>query len=304
MGGQEKSIANINEKIKHGTAVVLTDTEFMEKIQKGVELNLGDIDVITTAFYAETSGTAAMIGVPVAERGAFTRAKKLWLNGVLGYPGPAPNERLGLVEGLFFSSKMSNNRQGNYSGAHLIKDVIRREEIQVACLSVEGDTYRTTFTLDQADFARMYVYNCFFRKLCSGSKASSRDSHLKTIRAGSKILLNKSPGIVIGCGTRSTPEDRALSLAADMFGMDPGDIKELETETGTTITNSVALAIPVLTEEILKDLADCLVTERQQEYEANRHQENGMAEYLKQIIKKGDFLLSSSDINLNYWFNG
>ncbi len=304
MVGQDKSITNINEKIKNGTAVVLTDTEFVQEIQRGVELNLADIDVLTTAFCAETSGTAAMIGVPVAERGVFTRAKELWLNGVLGYPGPAPNERLGLVEGLFFSSKMSNNKKDNYSGAELIRDVIRKEEIQVECLSVEGDIYKTTFTLDQADFARMYVYNCFFEKLCSKTKVSSRDSHLKTIKVGSKILLNKSPGIVIGCGTRSTMENRSLSLAADMFEMDPDAINGLKSDPCTTLTNSAALAIPVLTVGILNDLKECLKTDKLPCLEDKTHAENKMAEYLKHIIEKGEFLLSSSDMNLNDWFNG
>lgn len=304
MVGQDKSITNINEKIKDGTAVVLTDREFMQEIQNGVELNMADIDVVTTSFCAETSGTAAMIGVPVTERGVFTRAKKLWLNGVSGYPGPAPNERLGLVEGLFFSTQISNNRKGKYSGAELIRDVILREEIQVECLSVEGDIYKTTFTLDQADFARMYVYNCFFEKLCSKNKVSSRDSHLKTIKAGSKILLNKSPGIVIGCGTRSTMENRSLSLAADMFEMDPDAINGFKSDPCATLTNSVALAIPVLTVGILNDLKECLKADKLPFLEDNTHTENKMAEYLKHIIEKGEFLLSSSDMNLNNWFNG
>ena len=304
MADQEKSITNINGKIKDGTAIVLTDTEFVQEIQNGSELNLIDIDVVTTAFCAETSGTAAMIGVPVAERGVFTRAKKLWLNGVLGYPGPAPNERLGLVEGLFFSSKMSNNREDNYSGAQLIRDVIRKEEIQVECLSVEGDIYMTTFTLDQADFARMYVYNSFFSKLCSKSKGSSRDRHLRTIKVGNKILLNKSPGIVIGCGTRSTVENRSLSLAADMFEMDPDAINGFESDRCVTLTNSVALAIPVLTVGILNDLKECLKADQLPRLEDKTHAENKIAEYLKHIIEKGEFLLSSSDMNLNEWVNG
>ncbi len=301
MDSKEKSISRINTKIKDGTAIVMTETEFREKIQKGVEFDLADIDVITTGFCAETSGTAALIGVPMAERGEFTRAKKMWLNGVPGYPGPAPNERLGLVEGLFFSGKMSSNKE-NYSGAHLIRDVIRKKEIQAECLSVEGDTYTSIFTLDQADFARMYVYNCFFKKLYSEDKASLRNSHLKTITAGSKILLNKTAGVVIGCGTRSNPESKSLSLAADMFDMDPEDIRECEEETGTVLKNSIALTIPVLTKEILDDITHCLGAESINESEANICRENGLSEDLKQTMEKGEFLLNSSDMDLNYWF--
>ena len=302
MAIKEKSISHINTKIKGGTAIVMTESQFMEEIQKGVEFDLADIDVVTTAFCVETSGTAALIGVPVAERGTFTRAKKMWLNGVPGYPGPAPNERLGLVEGLFFAAQLSNDGKSNYSGAQLMRDAIRGDEIQVECLSVEGDTYKTSFILDQAEFARMYVYNCFFRSLCSENRAPSKDSRLKVIKAGTKILLNKATGVVIGCGTRSTPEARSLSLAADMFEMDSEDIIECEEEGETTLKNSIALAIPILTEEILKDITLCLGAEISQESEPNSCRRNGLAEYLKQIMEKREFLLNSSDMNLNYWF--
>jgi uncharacterized protein (DUF39 family) len=302
MNSAEKSISHINTNIKRGTAIVMTEQEFMEDLRKGVEFDLPDIDIITTAFCTETSGTAALIGVPVAERGVFTRAKKMWLNGIPGYPGPAPNERLGLVEGLFFAAQFSNNDKGNYSGAQLMRDVIRRDKIEVECLSVEGDTYKTSFVLDQAEFARMYVYNCFFRSLCSANSVSSKDSHLKVIKAGTKILLNKATGIVIGCGTRSTPEARSLSLAADMFEMDPEELKEREESSGTALKNTIALAIPVLTEDILKDLKECLKAPIGQEAESDIFPEAQLAEHLKQRVKKGDFLLNSSDMSLDYWF--
>jgi len=302
MGTHKKSITEINEKAKEGSVIAFTEKEFAQQIKKGVGLNSADIDVVTSAFCSETSGTAAMIGVPMAERGVFTRAKKLWLNGVLGYPGPAPNERLGLVEGLFFATQMSNNKKEKYTGAALIRDIIRGEEIEAECLSVEGDTYRMTFTLDRADFARMYVYNCFFKKLCSQYNLYSVDRHLKTIKMGSKVLLNKSPGIVIGSGTRSTVENRSLSLAADMFDMSMDGINGINCSNFTLLKNSVALAIPVLTDGILDDLKECLVATRLPSTEEEIRAEDDMAEYLKNLIQKGDFLLSASDMNLHNWF--
>jgi len=302
MGTREKSIAEINEKVKDGSVIAFTEAEFMQQMTTGASLNLADIDVVTTAFCSETSGTAAMVGVPVAKRGVFTRAKKLWLNGVLGYPGPAPNERLGLVEGLFFATQMSNNGKDKYTGAALIRDIIMRKEIEVECLSEEGDTYRTTFTLDQADFARLYVYNCFFRTLASKSNLYVMDRHLKTIKIGSKVLLNKSPGIVIGSGTRSTVENRSLSLAADMFDMNINGINGAESTHCASLKNSVALAIPILTDGILDDLKGCLGATRLPFREEEIRVEKNMAEHLKQLIEKGEFLLSASDMNLNDWF--
>lgn len=299
MAGREKSISSINKKIKEGSAVVLTEMEFIEEIQDGHKLNASDIDVVTTACCAETSGTAAMISVPVTGRGVFTRAHRVWLNGVLGYPGPAPNERLGLVESLVFASQPADDKGNNYNGAKLFLDILRRKEIHAACLSLEGDIYETSFHLDEIEFARMYIYNCFFKKLSPEDKTSSKTSHLKTIRCGSKILINKAPGVVTGSGTGSAPEHRALSVAADMFGMDPKDMEESE----TGIKNSIVLAIPVITEGVLKDLAACLMEERGRKSEDSIDiPEKAAAEYLKQCIQKGEFLLISSDMYLTNWF--
>jgi uncharacterized protein (DUF39 family) len=298
-----KTISFINKKIEDGKAVILTETEFLEEIRKGYRFKLSDVDVVTTAFHAETSGTAAMLVVPVAERGIFTRAKRIWLNGVLGFPGPAPNERLGLVDTLIFADRVADDERGNYSGAELIAGIVNREKIQVECLSVEGDTYESSFTLDQVEFARMYVYNSFINRFYAENQTSLKTSHLKTIRAGTKILLNRAKGIVIGCGTRSAPQCRSLSFAADMFEMAPECMRQSETDRGMSIINSVTLAIPVLTEDILNDFADCLMEGRHREFERSAFNlEEALAEYLKRLIETGEFLLTSSDMNLNNWF--
>jgi len=277
--------------------------EFIREIRDGSLAKLSDIDVLAVGFCAETSGTAAMINVPITEQGVFTRAEKFWLNGVPGNPGPAPNERLGQVEGLFFADQQADGKDGGYNGASLFLDILNRKEIRAECLSVEGDIYRTSLTMDKMGFARMYIYNCFFKKMSSKDRLSSKISHLKAVRSGSKVLLNKAPGIVIGCGTCSAPEHRALSIAADMFAMDPEDMKALNTKTGVRITNSVALAIPILTEAIFKDLAGFLMEERPQNAEDSvEGLENAGAQYLKNQIKTGGFLLISSDMQLNNWF--
>jgi len=299
---KEKSITEINGKIEHGNVLVLTEGEFLKEIQKGNNLSLADIDVVTVARNASASGTAAMLCVPVADRGEFTRARKIWINGIPGFPGPAPNERLGLVDVQVFADQVSRNSQAGYNGADLFLDIIGRKEIQAECLSVEGDTFRNTFTLDDLEFARLYVYNYFFDLSNSDKCPGDRIQHLNMIRQGSKILLNKTPGIVIGCGTRSTPDQKALSLAADMFEMDIESMKKSETDTEVSVTNSVALAIPILTQEVVTDLAACLMGKKPQETENSiQSSEEGMAGFLKQLIEKGEFKLISSDMYLNNW---
>lgn len=302
MPAKEKSITEINEKIKHGEAVVLTEGEFLKEIQQGHNLNLSEVDVVAISRQASASGSASMLCVSVAGRGEFTRAKKIWINGIPGFPGPAPNERLGLVDTQVFADQIASDRQANYNGAKLFLDIISRKEIHVECLSVEGDTYKSSFTLDDLQFARLYVYNYFFEESDTDNNSKNRARYLITIRQGSKILLNRSPGIVIGCGTRSTPESKTLSMAADMFEMDPRVVRESGTDKGVTITNSVTLGIPILSEGILEDLAESLMEKRLKETEnVIQNSEQEIVNHLKQLIEKGDFLLVSTDMYLNNW---
>ena len=164
MTNREKSISHINNKIKNGKATVLTDQELLKEVREGRSPKLPDIDIVTTSCQFPSSGMAAMLCVPVTGRGVFTRAQKIWLNGILGFPGPAPNERLGVVDTLIFADQPAGDPQADYNGAQLLLDIIDRKKIRVECISVEGGTYENSFTLDQVEFARMYVYNSFFTK--------------------------------------------------------------------------------------------------------------------------------------------
>ncbi|MCD6297728.1 MAG: methanogenesis marker 16 metalloprotein, partial [Deltaproteobacteria bacterium] len=75
---------------------------------------------------------------------------------------------------------------------------------------------------------------------------------------GMKLLVNKAPGVLIGYGTRSTPRMGSLSVAADMFDMDPEFMGGFKTSYGVEVTNSIAVPFPILNQGILDDLANCL----------------------------------------------
>jgi uncharacterized protein (DUF39 family) len=294
-----KSVLLINRKIKEGKAIVLSDREFVHEIRTGNKIGISDIDVVTTSWNAVITGTAAMLCVPVTKRGIFTRARKIWLNGVPGFPGPAPNERLGVVDTLIFAEQPSRNKQADYNGAMLFVDILRKAKVEVECLSEEGDTYRSAFTIDQLQFARMYIYNCFLDRLSVSDEKRTHNlcRHLAPIGAGSKILLNRALGIVIGSGTRSIPGRRAFSISAEMFDMDPGVMTSDDGSTGRTVTNSIALAIPVLHEEGLKDLSSWLLSDLFPGHNNGLHiPENDMSQYLRKLVRKGSFLLTESDM--------
>ncbi|NLZ30595.1 MAG: methanogenesis marker 16 metalloprotein, partial [Methanomicrobiales archaeon] len=85
-----KTIADIDEKIRDGSAVVYTATEFKRLVREGVDISAADVDVVTTGTCGVMSGTTAVLSVPVTGPGVFERAEKAWLNGVPCMPGPCP----------------------------------------------------------------------------------------------------------------------------------------------------------------------------------------------------------------------
>jgi len=279
MVGTKNGLSGINRRIATGEAVILTDRELREVAGDGGTA-LADADVVVVAFRADISGTAAMMVVPVTERGIFTRARKIWLNGVPGFPGPAPNERLGVVDTLVFADQ--EGRDDDYYGADLLVDVIEGKKIAVECLSVEGDMYHGAFSMDVLQFARMYVYNAFL-------PGPGPEAILGTIGVGSRILLNGAQGVVVGRGTRSTIHRNSLSLSAEMFEMTVPAVKSKIR--GVRAWNVIALAVPVVSPAVL----DELLTWPQ---DRDSDPETDAADHLKTLIERREFLLTATDMVL------
>jgi uncharacterized protein (DUF39 family) len=118
------SIQEINERLKKGKAVIMTSWEFKKEVQQGHRFPVGEVDVVTCATRSIMSGTAAMFVVPVSGPGVFARAENIWLNGVPGKPGPAPNERLGVVDVLIHGTAHSRYDPNGYGGGHLFRDMV------------------------------------------------------------------------------------------------------------------------------------------------------------------------------------
>ncbi len=290
---KRSTIREINERLKKGEAVVMTSSDFKKEVRHGHRFRVGEVDVVTCATRSIMSGTAAMFVVPVAGPGVFARAKKIWLNGIPGMPGPAPNERLGVVDVMIYGTAHSKYEPLGYGGGHLFRDMLEGKEIYAEVESEDGRFFESHFTLQDLDFARIYTFRNSFKNYSAvanirnmpsyrdnprsifsprflpqgmglsfsgngGLSPLENDKEFRTIRVGSKVLVNKAPGVVVGCGTRSKPEKANLSLVADMFQMDPEFIGGFKTSYGPEITNSVAIPIPVLTQELIGEITDAL----------------------------------------------
>lgn len=278
-----RSIEEINKKIEEGEATVLTAEEVSNLVRNGEEPKAEDIDVITTGTCGIMSGTAAIFHVKAGEPGSFKKAKKVLLNGVPGFPGPCPNEWLGSVDMVVYGTSHGVYDE-DYGGGFLFKDIISRKDIEIEVESIHGEKIKSTVNIDDFGTARMIGTRLAFKNYtafinptnkpvasifhaiemggpyeglsfsgCGELNPLQNDPVMNAIKTGTKVLMCGSEGIIIGNGTRSAPEKPNLMISADMFEMDPHYIGGFKTAAGPEIFNSVAAAIPVLNEDILKN---------------------------------------------------
>lgn len=66
---KERSIGEINERIKDGKARVMTAEELSDKVRAGEDVTLEDVDVVTTGTCGIMSGTAAILSFPIGGEG-------------------------------------------------------------------------------------------------------------------------------------------------------------------------------------------------------------------------------------------
>lgn len=292
MSEAQKSIHQINQKLKNGEAVVMTAMEFKEEVRNGRKFKVSDVDVVTTGTRAVMSGTSAMLVIPVADKGA-RRAEKIWLNGVPCFPNSVPGDDSGLVDTVIYGTQESRDYSGRYGGGHVLRDLVEGKPVEVECLTSDRETLFSTITLDQLKFARIYsfrnsyqnymaftnvknhksyrenpksIFACrpipLFRGMAmSGSgelNPVENDQSRQVIRPGLNILVNGAPGVIIGYGTRAVPEMRCLSLAADMHQMDSQFLGGFNTSYGVEVTNGLAVPFPIINQQVIDDLAQCL----------------------------------------------
>lgn len=299
MDRREKSIENINQKIDVGQAKVLTAEELLERSHGGAGIGADDLDVVTLAFSSSLAGCAVMVVVPVAGRGDFTRAESISLNGVEGFPGPAPNERMGIVDTLIFSEKERKDHDPEYRGADLIYDLLRGNSIEVECLTEEGGFYTNSFRLPDIQFARMYTYNSRLPTTAADPRTEGNAvaTPWDVLRAGYKVLLNRAEAVIIGSGIRSKPEALSLSLAADLFSMDVEMLSPPQEGGDGLGHNTIAIPIPVVNDQTAEAVTRYVIEQASIARQSKQYdRERILGDFLQQEILGKRFRLTDSEL--------
>lgn len=355
-----KTVAEINEKIKRGDAVVLTAEEMVELVrEKGAEAAAREVDVVTTGTFGMMCSSGAFLNFGHSDPPIKFGGGEVYLNDVPAYAG------LAAVDVYIGATALSRSRQMEYGGGHVIEDLVSGKEILLQAKAYGTDCYprreiELTFTihdLNQAILcnprnayqryvaatnstdATLYTYMGtllpnFGNVTFAGTGELSpltRDPSYETIGTGTRIFLAGAEGYIIGEGTQHDPKKQrgTLMVAGNLKQMDARYLRGATVHRyGTSLFVGIGVPIPVVSEkiassagvgdeEILIDLVDYGVPRRERpvlrqvsyaELKSGKVEVNGkevpvsplssikvareIAERLKELIEKGEFLLT------------
>jgi putative methanogenesis marker 16 metalloprotein len=278
-----KTFAEINRKIAEKTAVVMTAKTLKERIRKGEKITPDDVDVVTCGTFGVMSGTSAVLAFQAGAPGTFRHVISMTLNGVPAFIGPCPNESNGHVDCMVYGTSRAEN-DTSYGGGHLFSDLAAGNPVTAEIITNTGRITRPV-SLDDMSSARLIITRGAFKNYmgfvnrseeevstifstfpmkpdmqsasvsgCGEINPLENDPALHYHVPGAWAFVNGSPGLILGCGTRSSQQKPNLSLSADMRGMNPDMMGGFVTALGAECLTSIGTAIPVLDDETLDAL--------------------------------------------------
>ena len=281
----EKTTEEINDRIRAKRAVVLTAEEMKHFIaENGVSKSLEKVDVVTTGTFGAMCSSGAFLNFGHAD--PPLKMEKLTLNGVPVYGGIAA------VDAYLGATERAEKSKTHYGGAHVIEDLVAGKRVVLKAKgrptycypakSVSTDIsladMNQAILLNPRNAYQRYnaaanstdktIYTYMGRLLprlgnitYSGAGELSpinNDPKFLTIGIGTRIFLGGGTGFVISSGTQHSPETGFSTL------MVKGDLKMMNAEFlrgaymhgyGCTLFVGIGVPIPVLNEEIVRQLA-------------------------------------------------
>ncbi len=148
-----KTYAEINDKIKKGTAVVLTAEEVSELAKTLSPKEIAEkVDVVTTATFGAMCSSGAFLNF--GHTNPPIRMEKIELNGVRVSGGLAAVD-------TYVGATDCNPENPSYGGAHIIEDLVAGKEITLEAWGKGTDCYprkhiKTVITKDTINEAILY----------------------------------------------------------------------------------------------------------------------------------------------------
>ncbi len=262
-----KTIAEINERIKKGKAVVLTAEEMVDAVRRlGKTRAAREVDVVTTGTFSPMCSSGMLFNF--GQEPPLMKASHVWLNNVPCYAGlAAVDAYLGATEPAADDplNKVYPGRFA-YGGGHVIEDLLRGKPVRLRAKSYGTDCYprkdlEKDVTLAGLPYAHLWnPRNCYQNYNCAVNlsgrtiytymgplKPNGRnanfatsgqlsplfnDPYLRTIGLGTKIFMGGGVGYVVGAGTQHVAKpprnERGIPLTASGTLQLKGDLKGMD----------------------------------------------------------------------------
>ena len=264
-----KTIAEINDKIKKGKAVILTKEEVLAMVKdEGVRKCAQEVDVVTTGTFGPMCSSMAIFNI--GHSVPRMKIQKAWMNDVPCYGG------LAAVDLVLGATELPEVDPGNlyypgeftYGGAHVIEDLVSGKDVRVKGISYGTDCYprkelHVSLSLKDMNEAwlvnprnayqnynvavnmsdrTIYTYMGVLRpqmgnaNYCSAGQLSPllNDPTFRTIGVGTRIFLGGGIGYVIWHGTQHTTNVERTSAQVPVSPAGTlavhGDLKQMHQE--------------------------------------------------------------------------
>ncbi|MFX1408751.1 MAG: methanogenesis marker 16 metalloprotein [Promethearchaeota archaeon] len=281
---KRRSLSEIKKKINSGTAIVITVQELIDQINEGQKVQFDDIDVVTTATKGLMSGIMGVFSFRLSPPKTLRKFTEVYINGIPAYPGPCPNEYLGIVDLIVYGTTQSSTQE-NYCGGSLFRELVEGKSVEIDARSSEGEKIQKEISLEDMQFAKLMgtrqaiknynaMINCEPYKVdtifsclsfepnkteltfsgCGALNPFENDPEFQTLGVGSPILVNGKRGYLIGPGTRNYIAKPNMMTITPMMGMKPEYMGAFKTSYGLEPICSIAVPIPILTEKIFKNI--------------------------------------------------
>jgi L-aspartate semialdehyde sulfurtransferase len=160
-----RTLAEINDKIRHQRAVVCTVEELKARVAElGVAQTAKDVDVVTTGTFEPMESSGAILNLGHTD--PPIKIRKCWLDGVPAYAGfGAVDLYLGATQVIDYTG-IGDIPDGEESrergGGHVIEDLIAGKSVQLRAVGYVTDCYpRTSFdtTITRETINQFYLFN-------------------------------------------------------------------------------------------------------------------------------------------------
>jgi uncharacterized protein (DUF39 family) len=238
-----KTVAEINEKIKKGQAVVVTADEIIGIArEKGIERTAAEVDVVTTGTFGPMCSSGAYFNTGHTKPRIKMGGGKAYINDVPAYTGFAAVDLMVGANALPDNDPRNRVYPGefNYGGGHVIEDLVSGRDVRLNVDAYgtdcyprrELDTLVTLMDLNEAVLFNLrnayqnynvavnkssktiYTYMGILKpdlgnaNYCSAGQLSPllNDPFYKTLGIGTRIFLGGNTGYIAWQGTQFNPD--------------------------------------------------------------------------------------------------